>query len=114
MHFLLTILSRAKHVKHNISLQKKYLKHIEKNDIILDISSMSYYEQVALEWRLCTSAVSVYWFYYSLSLEHWPPTEHQLQGCVSLVRADSFSFFFPKQSLCSLKSFAVCYFLVIG
>ena len=45
---------------------------------------MSYYEQVALEWQLCTSAVSVYWFYYSLSLEHWPPTEHQCKDVFHL------------------------------
>ena len=29
LHFSLTSLSRAKHVKHDISFQKKYLKHIE-------------------------------------------------------------------------------------
>ena len=96
-HFLLTILSRAKHVKHNSSFQKKkYLKHIEKDDIILDISSMSYYEQVALEWRLCTSAVSVYWFYYSLSLEHWPPTEHQCKDVFHLFVQILFLFVFSQ------------------
>ena len=57
---------------------------------------MSYYEQVALEWRLCTSAVAVYWFYYSLSLEHWPPTEHQCKDVSPLFVNIIFVFvFFP-------------------
>ena len=57
---------------------------------------MSYYEQVALEWRLCTSAVSVYWFYYSLSLEHWPPTEHQCKDVFHLFVQILFLFVFSQ------------------
>ena len=65
---------------------------------------MSYYEQVALEWRLCTSAVSVYWFYYSLSLEHWPPTEHQCKDVFHLFVQILPSFYRPVSFLDALAS----------